>query len=294
MKSQLNEIHAFVNDRDKADLDDLTNEQANNNISKSDSVRCSTVDNFQGEEATIIVVSLVRSNTRGNIGFLKEEQRVNVLLSRAQHGMFLVGNTNTFLMKAGSKVWQPIIDELKCSGRVLKGLPSTCQLHPQDPPILLCKPADFRRYRPNGGCTRQCNFRMECGHACNMMCHPVDRSHEKAQAQCQEACRRTPPDCPHDHPCTKLCKEKCGPCQMEVGPVRLLCDHEIASVWCHKVGTAKALAETSKHCKASVDHVFKSCGHEASTTCSNVQSDNPMCPANCGVVLGCGHPCQNR
>jgi hypothetical protein len=53
-----------------------------------------TVDNFQGEEATIVIVSLVRntsSGSHGAIGFLKSPNRTNVLLSRAKHGLFMLG-----------------------------------------------------------------------------------------------------------------------------------------------------------------------------------------------------------
>jgi len=53
-----------------------------------------TVDNFQGEEATIVILSLVRNTSSGNhgtIGFLRSPNRTNVLLSRAKHGMFMLG-----------------------------------------------------------------------------------------------------------------------------------------------------------------------------------------------------------
>jgi superfamily I DNA and/or RNA helicase len=58
-------------------------------------VRIATIDNFQGEENKIIIVSLVRSNPRKIPGFLKVENRVNVLLSRAKHGLYLIGNRET-------------------------------------------------------------------------------------------------------------------------------------------------------------------------------------------------------
>ena len=44
------------------------------------------VDNYQGEEADIILLSLVRSNQDDVIGFVKTENRVCVALSRARHG----------------------------------------------------------------------------------------------------------------------------------------------------------------------------------------------------------------
>ncbi|KAI2814613.1 hypothetical protein CBS115989_8376 [Aspergillus niger] len=46
-----------------------------------DAIRLATVDNFQGEEASVVIVSLVRSNRPRNCGFLKMPNRINVLLS---------------------------------------------------------------------------------------------------------------------------------------------------------------------------------------------------------------------
>jgi len=55
-------------------------------------VNVQTVDNFQGEENDIIILSLVRNNPKSNIGFLKISNRVNVALSRARWGLFIFGN----------------------------------------------------------------------------------------------------------------------------------------------------------------------------------------------------------
>ncbi|KAI1846386.1 hypothetical protein JX266_007591 [Neoarthrinium moseri] len=60
------------------------------------SIRLATVDNFQGEEAKVVVVSLVRSNQQNKCGFLSTTNRINVLLSRAQHGMYIIGNSRTY------------------------------------------------------------------------------------------------------------------------------------------------------------------------------------------------------
>lgn len=57
-------------------------------------VRISVVDNFQGEENDIIILSLVRSNEDENIGFLRVENRICVALSRAKQGFYLIGNMN--------------------------------------------------------------------------------------------------------------------------------------------------------------------------------------------------------
>ncbi|CAN9188156.1 unnamed protein product [Alternaria alternata] len=78
----------------------------------SELLRIATVDNFQGEEAKIIIVSLVRSNERQNVGFLKTTNRINVLLSRAQHGMYLIGNTDTY---SSVEMWQRVIGMLRAT-----------------------------------------------------------------------------------------------------------------------------------------------------------------------------------
>ena len=64
-------------------------------ISKADAksaIRVATIDNYQGEEAKIVLISLVRSNEMGQIGFLKEPERVNVMLSRARECKIIFGN----------------------------------------------------------------------------------------------------------------------------------------------------------------------------------------------------------
>ena len=55
-------------------------------------VRVAAVDDFQGEENTIIILSLVRSNPESKIGFLKIENHVCVSLSRAKEGLYIIGN----------------------------------------------------------------------------------------------------------------------------------------------------------------------------------------------------------
>lgn len=55
-------------------------------------VRIAVLDNYQGEESDIILLSLVRNNAEGKIGFLSIENRVCVALSRARNGFYIMGN----------------------------------------------------------------------------------------------------------------------------------------------------------------------------------------------------------
>ncbi|OBT49193.1 hypothetical protein VE00_00082 [Pseudogymnoascus sp. WSF 3629] len=108
-KRLANSFEIIVGDRDQEDLqaqglqDDLEAKDGQIQIQKTtllNSLRIATVDNFQGEEAKVIVVSLVRSNKEQKCGFLKTSNRINVLLSRARHGMYIIGNSDTSRPKA--------------------------------------------------------------------------------------------------------------------------------------------------------------------------------------------------
>ena len=58
-------------------------------------MRISTIDSFQGQEKEIIILSLVRSNDDGDIGFLKDYRRMNVAITRAKEKLFVIGDSAT-------------------------------------------------------------------------------------------------------------------------------------------------------------------------------------------------------
>jgi ATP-dependent RNA/DNA helicase IGHMBP2 len=58
-------------------------------------IRISTIDSFQGQEADRVIVSLVRSNSENQIGFLKEYRRLNVALTRAKKQLVVIGDSST-------------------------------------------------------------------------------------------------------------------------------------------------------------------------------------------------------
>ncbi|KRW99001.1 P-loop containing nucleoside triphosphate hydrolase [Pseudocohnilembus persalinus] len=66
-----------------------------------------TVDGYQGMERDVIIISTVRSNTGGNLGFLKDPRRMNVALTRAKRGLIIVGNIETLSCEEN---WRDLIN----------------------------------------------------------------------------------------------------------------------------------------------------------------------------------------
>ena len=87
-----------------------------------------TVDSYQGEENEIVLLSLVRSNVRGNIGFLDVENRVCVALSRARRGFYIFGDAPN-LCKSSMLWWHVIQSMAKNPCRVGFYLHLTCKKH---------------------------------------------------------------------------------------------------------------------------------------------------------------------
>lgn len=58
-------------------------------------ISVNTVDGFQGQERDIIVISLVRSNENGDIGFLRDLRRMNVAMTRARMKLLIIGDSST-------------------------------------------------------------------------------------------------------------------------------------------------------------------------------------------------------
>ena len=80
-----------------------------------------TVEQYRGEQNDLVLLSLVRSNADGAIGMLSVEHRVGDALSRARHGLYIVGNAN--LLGAESKLWESVLRTLKRDDAVGDFLP---------------------------------------------------------------------------------------------------------------------------------------------------------------------------
>ncbi|RHZ08025.1 hypothetical protein DYB37_008653 [Aphanomyces astaci] len=97
LRNELNTKHVWteLGEKDEEDVLELDTHSVGDDTkppyrmamkSLKNCVKLATVDNFQGNEAELVIVSTVRSNARGSVGFLKILNRVNVMLSRAKHG----------------------------------------------------------------------------------------------------------------------------------------------------------------------------------------------------------------
>ncbi|PGH11549.1 hypothetical protein AJ79_04807 [Helicocarpus griseus UAMH5409] len=154
-------------------------------------LRISTIDNYQGEERQIVIVSLTRSNSRGDIGFLYSPERLNVLISRARDALIILGNASTFLeSRKGGELWTRVIDLLKNGSHIYSGFPVKCERHPDREALLGC-PRDFENF-PDGGCMEPCGVTLNCGlHQCPSRCHQLyDHSKMPCKHLVQHTCQK--------------------------------------------------------------------------------------------------------
>ncbi|EDO30690.1 predicted protein, partial [Nematostella vectensis] len=262
-------------------------------------VRVSAVDNFQGEENDIILLSLVRSNDDGNIGFLRISNRVCVALSRARKGFYCIGNMG--LMEEKEELWKKILDDLRQKKKVGQNLVLACQNHPKTL-IHASKDSDFKA-APEGGCMVPCATRLECGHVCEKVCHPGDPDH--VEYECRKPCPKKLCDLGHD--CPRRCFQKCEPCKVLVAKVIPKCQHE-QQIPCHvepekfkcqepcpktlKCGhqcAAKCGDDCTKECMVMIERTLP-CGHKHTLKC-HVDPTTVKCRTPCNAKLKCLHTC---
>ncbi|KAH9658787.1 hypothetical protein KPL70_023623 [Citrus sinensis] len=74
-------------------------------------VKVKSIDGFQGGEEDIIIISTVRCNVGGSIGFISKPQRVNVALTRARHCLWILGNERTLI--SSESIWGALVCDAK-------------------------------------------------------------------------------------------------------------------------------------------------------------------------------------
>ena len=75
-------------------------------------ISVNTVDGFQGQERDIIVISMVRSNEEGQIGFLRDLRRMNVAITRARMKLIILGDSATLIRHPFYRRLKEYIDSL--------------------------------------------------------------------------------------------------------------------------------------------------------------------------------------
>ncbi|NXC00851.1 ZNFX1 protein, partial [Orthonyx spaldingii] len=264
-------------------------------------VKVHVVDKYQGEENDIILLSLVRSNKEQRPGFLQIPNRICVALSRAKKGLYCIGNMR---MLGKVPLWNKIIQTLGENGHIGHSLELCCQNHPETKTRVSTR-EDFNRV-PEGGCSRPCEFRLNCGHVCARACHPYDPEHK--EYQCLKPCQKVL--CADGHHCPKSCYEPCGECMVKVEKIISKCGHT-QMVPCHiPERKFKCLEPCQKKlncghpcrnscgqrctelCPEQVTGTLK-CGHKQQVECWNtgMGCENVECKNKCSVTLACGHVC---
>lgn len=288
IKQRLRDSFEIVlGDQDVEDLeaqglkdDDTDSKVTVQKTSLNNAVRVATVDNFQGEEAKVIIVSLVRSNEKRNCGFLKTSNRINVLLSRARHGMYIIGDAHT---ASSVPMWSNVITILERHGNLGQTLKLCCPRH-KETLIEVSKPDDFAIFSPEGGCNRKCSSRLLCGHACPNKCH-AEPLHNAVH--CLERCPRLKKGCLHS--CPKVCGDPCEKkCKVRVPNIALPCGHMHEWLACYEAQSPDRVS-----CQVQVQKLMPHCKHKVKVRCFELPlADDYPCDSPCGAALTCGHNCK--
>lgn len=274
-----------------------------------DGVRATVVDNYQGEECDIILLSFVRSNDVGNIGFLKIANRVNVALSRAKKGLYCIGNFDC--LAENSDLWKKLMSDLTRQQAIGNALEIYCQNH-TDYKTLVNSKNDFD-VAPEGGCRRPCDARLPCGHSCTRVCHIVDREHTDLYKNCYKPCDKI--ICEREHRCPKMCHfdKDCNQCKTMIDKLRIECQHMVrvycsgdpSLVFC--TSPCNKLRSCNHKCKRKCGEIceeakcfeevqaISSCGHKVTVKCSDATNNLKLleaCTEKCNKELECGHLCK--
>jgi hypothetical protein len=144
-------------------------------------VEVESIDGYQGAENDIVIVSLVRSNPDGDIGYLSALNRRCVAQSRARCGMYFVGNPETL---SSCRHWKALLATLEHRGCCGTQIPLHCARHPSVSKTLACTGSDINL--ADGICRVRCAQQMACGlsgHVCQRFCHTDDGHYDCKQCE---------------------------------------------------------------------------------------------------------------
>lgn len=260
-------------------------DRSNTGAASLGTVRLATLDSFRGQEAKIVIILLGRWTSSLSLHSTDTHNRIDVLMTRAQHGCYILGDSNAY--KENPK-WRRIINKLEAGGNLGDSLELRCPRHPGRV-ARMSSPDDFKLASPDGGCSQPCGGQLDCGHDCRRSCHS-NMMHKVTK--CNEPCPRRKPRCGHACPltCGDSCEESCSKVMVD-DDLTLPCGHIIQSPRCWQVQDPAGVA-----CETEVDYKVPGCDHEVTVPCYTTDPNNPSfrCPAKCGAALPCGHLCQRK
>ena len=248
------------------------------------------LDEYQGEENKIVIISLVRSNQKNNPGFMKVANRICVALSRAKKGLYCIGNLSLFRCVP---LWKKILDEAgkqKAVGEFLE--------------LRICRKCGNEEGKLRVKCSEDFNQPFECSRPCSQKCYickkVCDKTcnlHKEVQRNlkcppCKTKCTIKCRDCRMQ--CDSECREHkkrdghivCPPCSQRISLNHLCRERHEVSVKCHQ--KEKIM---KKGCQIEITQTQK-CGHGVLVRCS--QDPNKIrCTEKClkyiHCTLKCGH-----
>ncbi|GIQ81892.1 protein FAM221A/B [Kipferlia bialata] len=215
------------------------------------------LDDYQGQENKVVLVSLCRSK---RLGFTSLRNRALVTLSRAKEVLIVFGHSRMYGVQSPSEEWRLVHEYFSQSTSPLVGIgPSIrlgCQTHGTSLDYASPDQLDLSSGWALGGCGRKCGQRLRCGHTCPLPCHGNTPHTAEGGFFCKQRCTMS---CPEGH----QCKGVCSKCQNGSCPP----------------------------CRDTVSHTFP-CGHTGRVQCCTTRGRvSLVCKSPCGRLLECGHPC---
>lgn len=270
----------------------------------------STVDRFQGDEADVVIISLVIDG-KSRTPFVKLQNRMIVLLSRARIGMYVIGNTTYFgetlhwkstfdLLRANAASDNaPEVDE-ECRAfegpRIGTKLPLCCPQH-RESTALVSNPADLKL----SFCKVVCEKTLPCSHECGLRCHwPHVKNHNQfCKVPIESPCV--------NHPRSMACSYFCtatGRSDIDVALQIYRCDaDEVLELPCSHEHTLKCAAKADilsgnrsyPACteKAIAPYLYPTCKHLKDCSCVDfyrfTAGRAPPCEKDEEYFASCGH-----
>lgn len=249
-------------------------------------VQVKTVDEFQGNESRIVILSLVRgfnnldedqveatrSATRKTIGFLREENRLIVAVSRHKAALTIIGNSSVF---RSDRHWGRLVDASSKRGILSNELVLRCPRHGTE--VVLKDPDNL----PVRGCYEPCGCVMECGHVCSGKCHdPKKVSHSRCNVRIK-----------HTFPCGHTREVRCY--EIHDPAVKIACTESITRTFerckhrivCTCTGVKDSFGlpvyENPQECTHTCTDRKFPCGHTCHKTCGHKAKTGEPCDSEC-------------